>query len=467
MHEPEIPPITTSQEDSITMTSSQTHEKSTVGRRGFLAAGGALSATAALSALMTNTAHAANGRKHGDDTMRAPNNGGYGPLEPAPGGELLLPAGFTYVSFGETGTPMSDGTPTPAMHDGMAAFPGENGLINLVRNHENSQGAAFGDNSYDSAAAGGTSNLVFDPQTMELVSSYPSLTGTIRNCAGGPTPAGTWLSCEETFSGLDAETPHGYIFEVPADATTPVDPVPLKEMGRFTHEAVAIDPDTGIVYETEDRGTSGFYRFLPNDRDDLTAGGQLQMLAIKARSQYDTRFSQRVGKPLPVEWVDIADPDPDSSDTLAVFKQGHELGGAVFDRLEGAWYGDGSVYINSTSGGDAGLGQVWEYRPRGNSGGQLVLLYESTDPDVLQSPDNLCVSPNTGGLVLCEDGGGKDLLRGITPDGKIFDLAELASPNTSELAGATFSPDGKTLFFNVQSPGISFAITGPWENGAL
>ncbi|REE02440.1 PhoX family protein [Citricoccus nitrophenolicus] len=449
------------------MTASQTHEVTNVGRRTLLAAGGTLSAAAALTALMGNTAHAAEGRRRGDDTMQATNNGGYGPLQPAPGGELLLPAGFGYVAFGHTGTPMSDGTPTPGMHDGMAAFPGENGMINLVRNHEQSQGEAFGANSYDSSAAGGTTNLVFDPQKMELVSTYPSLTGTIRNCAGGPTPWGSWLSCEETFSGLNVDRPHGYVFEVPSDATSPVDPVPLKAMGRFTHEAVAIDPQTGIVYETEDRGTSGFYRFLPNDREDLTAGGRLQMMAIKGRPQYDTRSGQRVGKPMPVDWVDIADPDPDSTDSLAVFNQGLEQGGAVFDRLEGAWYGDGSVYINSTSGGDAGLGQVWEYRPRGNSGGQLVLVYESTDPDVLQSPDNICVSPNSGGLVLCEDGGGKDLLRGVTTNGQIFDLAELSDSNTSELAGATFSPDGRILFFNVQTPGITYAVTGPWENGAL
>ncbi|QCU78607.1 DUF839 domain-containing protein [Citricoccus sp. SGAir0253] len=448
------------------MTTSTSAAASRLGRRGFLA-GGTLTAAAALSALMGNTAHAAQGRTRGDDTMQAPDNGGYGPLEPAPGGELLLPAGFSYVAFGHTGSVMSDGTPTPGKHDGMAAFPGRDGMINLVRNHENSQGAAFGANSYDPSAAGGTTNLVFDPRAMALVSAYPSLTGTIRNCAGGPTPAGTWLSCEETFTGLDVERPHGYVFEVPADATSPVDPVPLKAMGRFTHEAVAIDPSTGIVYETEDRGTSGFYRFLPEDPQDLAAGGRLQMMAVKDRPQYDTRYSQRPGTPLPVEWVDIADPDPDSDDSLAVFKQGHALGGAVFARLEGAWYGDGSIYVNSTSGGDAGLGQVWEYRPRGTSGGQLVLVYESTDPDVLQSPDNLCVSPNTGGLVLCEDGGGKDLLRGITPDGLIFDLAELASDNTSELAGATFSPDGRILFFNVQTPGITYAVTGPWERGAL
>lgn len=139
----------------------------------------------------------------------------------------------------------------------------------------------------------------------------------------------------------------------------------------------------------------------------------------------------------------------------------------MFARLEGAWFGGGSIYLNSTSGGDAGIGQVWEYRPRGNSGGQLVLVYESTDPDLLESPDNICVSPNTGGLVLCEDGGGKDLLRSVTRRGEIFDFAELSGPNTSELAGAAFSPDGEILFFNVQSPGITYAVTGPWQRGAL
>lgn len=449
------------------MTAAQTQpETGSVGRRAVLR-GGAVGAAAALTGLMGNTAHAAQGRRRGEDTMRAPDNGGYGPLQPASGGELLLPAGFSYVAFGHTGTPMSDGTPTPGRHDGMAAFSRRDGKITLVRNHEQAEGAAYTTPNYDPDAAGGTTNLVFDPSTMQLEASYATLSGTVRNCAGGPTPSGSWLTCEETFSGLDTDNPHGYIFEVPADAEGPVNPVPLKDMGRFTHEAVAVDPDTGIVYETEDRGTSGFYRYLPEDRHDLARGGRLQMLAIKGRSRYDTRNGQRAGKPLPVTWVDIAEPDPDSEDSLAVYRQGHDQGGATFARLEGAWYGDGSIYIVSTSGGDAGLGQVWEYRPRGRSGGQLILVYESTDPEVLQSPDNLCVSPNSGGLVLCEDGGGKDLLRGVTSRGQIFDLAELNGSSTSELAGATFSSDGEILFFNVQSPGITYAVTGPWENGAL
>lgn len=439
-------------------------------RRGGTVVGG-LGAAAALQGLMANAADARPGRGN-NRGVPAPDNGGYGPLRPAPpDGELLLPAGFWYVAFGRTGSLMSDGTPTPARHDGMAAFASGDGLVRLVRNHEQNGGTAYAEPAYDPAAAGGTTTLVFDTERMRLVRDHASLAGTIRNCAGGPTPAGSWLSCEETYTGLEVDRPHGYVFEVPADADGPADPVPLKAMGRFTHEAVAVDPATGIVYETEDRGSAGFYRFVPNDPGNLRAGGRLQMLAIKDRPGYDTRDGQRVGRPLPVEWVDIPDPDPDSDDSLAVFRQGRQRGGAVFDRLEGAWYGAArggrAIYINSTSGGDAGLGQVWEYRPRGNSGGQLILAYESTDPELLQSPDNITVSPNSGGLVLCEDGAGPDLLRGVTTRGEIFDFAKLNSDNTSELAGATFSPNGRVLFFNVQSPGITYAVSGPWEHGAL
>ncbi|WP_219419566.1 alkaline phosphatase PhoX [Pseudonocardia nigra] len=427
-----------------------------IGRRTFLRGTGA---AIALSALMTGTA-AAQGRP-------APAGGGYGPLVPAPGGELLLPEGFTYVAFGRTGEPMSDGTPTPGSHDGMAAFAAGPNLVRLVRNHERGAAPAFASPSYDPQAGGGTTTIAFDTAAMAPVSTLPSLAGTIRNCAGGPTPKGSWLSCEETFTGLDVPVPHGYVFEVPATADAPVQPVPLKAMGRFVHEAVAVDPATGIVYETEDAGLSGLYRFVPNNRDDLAAGGTLEMLAIKDRPQYDTRTGQRVGPNLPVTWVPIADPDPDSSDSSAVYNQGHALGGATFARLEGAWWGDGAAYIVSTSGGDLGAGQVWEYRPRGNSGGQLRLVYESTDRDVLESPDNITVSPRTNGLVLCEDGGGKDFVRGVSTDGEVFPFCEVNGGNSSEWAGATFSPDGKVLFVNLQTPGVSYAITGPWERGAL
>lgn len=417
-------------------------------------------AAVALSALMAATAHAQPGR---------PGAGGYGPLQPAPGGELLLPAGFTYVAFGRTGEIMSDGVPTPGSHDGMAAFDAGDGLVRLVRNHERGNGVPFAQPAYDPAAAGGTTTLLFDTAAMALVSSFGSLSGTIRNCAGGATPSGSWITCEETFTGLDVPVPHGYNFEIPAGATGPVTPVPLTAMGRFYHEAICVDPGTGIVYETEDRGTSGFYRFVPNDRDDLAAGGALEMLAVKDRPQYDTRTGQRTNGNLPVEWVRIDDPDPDSADPLAVFNQGRAKGGATFARLEGAWWSDAddSAYIVATSGGDIGAGQVFRYTPRGDSGGQLQLVYESTDREVLDAPDNITVSPRTGGLVLCEDGGGKDLVRGLSTGGEIFPFCEINGAGGSEWAGACFSPDGGVLFVNQQSPGTSYAITGPWGNGAL
>jgi secreted PhoX family phosphatase len=439
----------------------------TIDRRNFLHRSAAAGVGASgLTALMANTAQAKKAGR-GNTPVEAPDNGGYGELQRDPAGVLALPAGFSYVRFGETGKIMSDGIPTPSAHDGMAAFPGPGSQVRLVRNHEENAGPPFTKPAYDPAAGGGTTNLVYDTARKELVRDNASLSGTVRNCAGGPTPWASWLTCEENTS--DREEPHGYIFEVPADARSAVDPVPLKEMGRFVHEACAVDPATGIVYETEDRGTSGFYRFLPDERGNLAAGGRLQMLGIKGRGRngYDTRTDQRVGKPLPVTWVDIEEPNPADAgaNPLAVFNQGKAGGGATFDRLEGCWYGDGSVFFNSTSGGDAGLGQVWEYRPRGSSGGQLILVFESEDPDVLQSPDNITVSPR-GGLLLCEDGGGTDFLRGVNPEGQIFDFAR-NDLNNAELAGATYSPDGDTLFVNIQSPGITFAITGPFEKGVL
>ncbi len=407
--------------------------------------------------------------------------GGYGALAPIAArntGETLLalPQGFTYTVFGQTGTPMADGNLTPAAHDGMAAFA-VGGKIHLVRNHEvptrvGTPGAAIGGHAYDPLAGGGTTTLVVDPASRLLERSFVSLSGTHTNCAGGPTPWGAWISCEETTVGVAAgfTQGHGYCFEVPATTTEPAAPVPIKAMGRFVHEAIAVDPQPGIVYETEDRATAGFYRYIPQQRGNLHAGGRLQMLAIRGTPNYDTRTGQRVGKPLPVTWVDIDDPDPAvaETDSLAVYTQGFSNGGATFARLEGCWYGNGSIFLNSTSGGDAELGQVWQYRPRGPLAGQLVLLFESPSAEVLDAPDNLCVSPR-GGLVLCEDGDDEQYVRGLTQRGQIFDVAKNVVPGAedSEFAGATFSPDGKTLFVNIQTPGLTFAIWGPWEDGAL
>ncbi|MBX3279580.1 MAG: DUF839 domain-containing protein [Acidobacteria bacterium] len=418
--------------------------------------------------------------------------GGYGMIQPVESnntGEKLLelPKGFQYTVIGREGDKMSDGHATPARHDGMAAF-NVRGELRLVRNHEinnriGAEGAAIGGGSaYDPLAAGGTTTLVIDPKTRAIKRDFVSLSGTLHNCAGGPTPWGSWVTCEETIFGAARRTdsrgrevggfakPHGYCFEVPASADAAVAAAPLKAMGRFVHEAIAVDPRSGIVYETEDTGQAGFYRFLPEKRGQLASGGKLQMLAIRNRPAFNTSTGQKAGEPLSVMWVDIADPDPAGAETdpSSVYKQGLERGGATFSRLEGCWYGQGKIFFTSTNGGEKRLGQIWEYEPRGKNEGILTLLFESPDAEQLDRPDNICVSPR-GSVVICEDGDGEQFVRGLTRDGRVFDIARNIMPGfeASEFAGATFSPDGETLFFNLQGAGVTVAVWGPWKDGAL
>jgi uncharacterized protein len=459
-------------------------------RRAFLYNSALAGSAFMFQGLVACAAHSPSNNKPSDADK---GSGGYGPLQPTKSnntGETLLglPAGFAYNVLGKFGSAMSDGNSTPAKHDGMAAFAAGD-RVRLVRNQEvNNRVAttelAFGNKAlaYDALAAGGTTTLVIDPVKREVIRDFVSLSGTLQNCAGGPTPWGSWITCEETVLGKARLTDsagralggfgqdHGYCFEVPAFADSQSQAVPLKAMGRFVHEAVAVDPATGIVYLTEDNNPAGFYRFIPKQKGKLAAGGKLQMLAVKDKPKYDARTGQKQGEKLSAVWVDIEDPDPADAGTnpLAVHKQGAERGGAAFARLEGCWSGVGRIFFTSTSGGDSRLGQVWSYKPEGKKKGELVLIFESPAREVLDAPDNICVSPR-GGLVLCEDGGGEQYLRGLTEEGKIFDLGKNMVPGfeTLEWAGATFSPDGQTLFVNIQTPGITFAIWGPWQDGAL
>jgi secreted PhoX family phosphatase len=402
---------------------------------------------------------------------------------------ISLPKGFEYNVIGRVKGMMSDGRPTPAAHDGMWTFKVKDEL-RIVRNHEVShgsvpkEGAGIGTvNHYDEMAGGGTTTMVIDPKTRTIIRDFVSLSGTMINCAGGPTPWGSWVTCEETTLGPTVRTssrgtktggfpkPHGYCFEVPAAANSAVAPVPLKAMGRFTHEAIAVDKK-GVVYLTEDYNPCGFYRFVPNKSKRLAEGGTLQMLMVTGKSDLDTRNGQKVGARLEANWVTIDNPDPAEADVdpLAVFKQGKAKGGATFNRLEGCCADrDGKIYFTSTSGGDSKGGQIWRYERKDRDRGYLTLVFESPSKEILYMPDNICMRPKSDLLFLCEDGDypgmeSKNFVRILTPKGQMADFARNVSTQfpRSEFAGSTFSPDGKTLFVNLQSAGLTFAIWGDW-----
>lgn len=416
---------------------------------------------------------------------------GYGPLIEDPKGMLDLPRGFRYNVLSREGTVRPDGLQTPSRFDGMGTFPDSHGGNRLVRNHECSPTATIKvvappERTYDPAGAGGTSTLVVDRHN-NATKEFISLGGSAINCSGGITPWRTWLTCEETElkageSGYTKD--HGFIFEVdPYDDRRNNHPFPLKEMGRFQHEAVAIDPSTGIVYETEDAFVAplgGFYRFLPNRPrggwGSLRAGGELQAMSIAGTP--DLSVFQEAGTVLRnVEWVKVPDPLATSVSVRAQDYQKPITGGY---KLEGCWWGtrDRCVYfVSSFARTELGPkqnhdGQVWKYDPRKRTLRLEVIFTRPTpgsDNPEFDAPDNITMSPY-GGLMMCEDGLGDQHILGTTEDGEVFKFARNRvnngtpeAPEYGELAGAGFSADGRTMFFNVYTPGITYAITGPWR----
>ena len=420
---------------------------------------------------------------------------GFGPLLRDPGEILDLPAGFSYRVVSRAGDAMVDALMVPGAQDGMAAFPGPRGKTILVCNHElnpDSSRGPYGENNgllanldskmfYDfgrgeAPGLGGTTTMVYDPESGHLERQWLSLAGTVRNCAGGPTPWNTWISCEETTQRAEStfEQDHGYNFEVPATLHPEnVSPQPLKAMGRFNHEAVAVDPASGIVYQTEDRDDGLIYRFVPRRPGHLGAGGRLQALKVRERKQLDTRnWTDRLvvrGVTMAVEWIDMENVESPQDDLRI---QGSSAGAARFARGEGMWYGRGSVYFVCTNGGSARKGQVWRYIPSPQEGwpeeekspGRLELFIEPDDGNLIDNADNLTISP-WGDLILCEDGPLTQYLVGVTPAGRIYKFARNRM-NQSEFAGATFSADGSTLFVNIQTPGLTLAISGPWSSAS-
>jgi secreted PhoX family phosphatase len=459
-------------------------------RRAFLKVGATTAGFLGLRALLQNPLAASLAESAGGPGAAAR---GFGPLLPDPAGLFDLPAGFSYVQFSRHGEEMDDGLLVPGMHDGMAAFPGPDGRVLLVRNHENESAwtdfSPFGRDRarlgrvdpaklYDRGRGewpnlGGTTTLVYDPATRRMERHFLSLAGTVRNCAGGPTPWGTWITCEEVNDLPEpyAEQPHGFNFEVrPSAVPGLVTPVPLKAMGRFRHEAICVHPASGAVYQTEDIGDGLLYRFLPAVPGDLAAGGRLQALVLRDQHGAATRNWDApllpVGRALAVRWIDLDEVESPLGDLRL---RGFASGAALFARGEGAWWGEDAAWFAMTNGGPSRLGQIFRYRPSEYEGtareedapATIELFVEPNDSELVSNADNLCVAP-WGDLVLCEDTKGVCRLVGVTPRGDFYVLGRNARPGR-ELAGACFSPDGSTLFVNVQNPGYTLAIHGPWR----
>lgn len=415
---------------------------------------------------------------------------GYGPLLRDPNNLIDLPKGFSYRVISRLGNVMDDGHVVPNAADGMGAIGLGKGKVALIRNHELSPrdlrfGPFTGDVAkdfvtYDRIAdkkampvPGGTTTLIYDMKTGQRVAEWLSLSGTIRNCSGGITPWGSWLTCEETTTkaGDGVGMDHGYVFEVPAAHKGLVTPVPLKAMGRFVHEAACVDPRTGIAYLTEDRDDSLLYRFIPNEKGVFAKGGRLEALAFVETEIKDTRNWNGVqisrGKQHRAKWIPLVNPESPDDDLR---KQGAAKGAALFARGEGIFWGKGELYFACTSGGAAKFGQIFRYVPAVNEGfsgesdapGMIDLFLESTNAAFYNYGDNIAVMPN-GHLLVCEDQYTDIVdnhLRGVNGAGQTYMIAK--SRVQTEMAGACFSPDGSTLFVNMYAPTMTLAIKGPW-----
>lgn len=405
---------------------------------------------------------------------------GFGKIINDPNKILSLPEGFSYTVISRLGDSMDDGLSVPDRADGMGCFGLDSDRVALVRNHELQPQHVSEDlpniakeqaqRAYDRSTSGvplpgGTSNIVYNLKTRKVEQQYMSLLGTIRNCAGGITPWGTWLSCEESVNKASDKIgqDHGYVFEVPATANGLVQAHPLKDMGRFNHEAACVDPETGIVYLTEDRNESLFYRFIPKQPGKLSAGGKLQALVVKDKPKFDTRnwlkpeMKQQVE--YQVEWIDLDDVTSPKDDLR---KRGHEAGAALFARGEGIIFGENELYFCCTSGGAQKLGQIMRYSIN-ESKPTLNLFLESEGKSSYNYGDNICIAPN-GHLIVCEDQYSElvdNHVKGVTQQGAVYDLARVELQ--TEPAGACFSPDGKVMFINLYSPTLTLAVTGPWD----
>ncbi|MFE7978524.1 alkaline phosphatase PhoX [Streptomyces shenzhenensis] len=466
-------------------------------------AGVALTGSVGALATTPNALASTDTESVGEEKAAAHPGIGYGPLVPDPNGILALPAGFTYRVITHSGrTRLESGEFTPSNHDGTATFDGPRGATLLVNNHELKGPRANWAHPvplteglvYDPAASGGCTVVEV---RRDHVAEWVGIAGTSTNCAGGNTPWGTWLTCEETedTAGRNGMTKdHGYVFEVdPADRRANRDPQPIKALGRYAHEAVVVDPKRGHLYLTEDADSPNglFYRWTPPTGFQHGRGRLRTLAADVGRLQAfkcfdsggmfvdDLSRATRIGTVYGVDWLDVPDRDARTTSVRKQFDTGQVTRAR---KLEGMWWGDGGAYVvSSYARAESPVqhdGQVWFYDPKRRTLTLKVLLGVDSGPSnrggadaegAFDGPDNITVSPY-GGLVIAEDGDGIQHLFGATDSGRTYPIARnelnigtVEEPEYSEFTGVTFSPDGRTLFANIQEPGIMLAITGPWK----
>jgi secreted PhoX family phosphatase len=339
---------------------------------------------------------------------------------------VRLPPGFTSRIVARSGQPVGGSHYRwPGSPDGGACFAMPDAGWVYVANSELTGGA------------GGVSALRFNAAG-EVVDAYPILRGTTLNCDGGSTPWGTWLSCEEY--------PQGRVWE--CDPTGTAAAVVRPALGVFTHEAVAIDPNAGCLYLTEDAPAGRFYRFTPassaNGRLDLSAG----MLEVAEVAK---------GDPAAVRWHHVVDPSAAKVSTVRQVPQSTPFPGS-----EGIAWGNGQIYFTTKYNN-----RVWAYDPAAQT---MRVLYDDerfADP-ILTGVDNVVVAPS-GDVIVAEDGGDMQLVA-ITPTGDVRPFLQVVGHAGSELAGPAFDPSGTRLYFSSQrgprggvDEGITFEVRGPFS----
>lgn len=293
--------------------------------------------------------------------------------------------------------------------------------------------------SNSEANNGGVGAIRFD-KNANIVDGYQICKNTRRNCAGGLTPWNTWLTCEEYAEG--------YTWE--CDPFGKKKQIKIKSLGMFNHEAAAVDPKTSTIYQTEDAGSSGFFRFIPDQK--ITEIGQLQ--DVKGKFQV-----MKINSGSKVQWNDVPNPLAEMKNVkdkeLMRRKENKDVEYTKFQRGEGAWYNEGKVYFATTA-----TNEIWVFDIKNNT---CKTLYKGRG--ALTRPDNITVSNN--GLVMAAEDGGNMEICGISKKGKAFPILRVSKHKKSELTGPAFNPSGNRLYFSSQNGkgkgSITFEVTGPFN----